>query len=102
MERQGPDLPPYASVKTALLLYLAKRGPCKPADVYGPLAEQFGLTPQQRKVQRNDNSTPLWNNRVQWAREALKKDRHLAPRLRVWELSKEGKAYAALLDDLTL
>lgn len=101
-EKDGSDpagealgLPAYAAVAEALLTYLAANGPSEPRTVYGPLAETFGLSEIQRSTPRADNSTPLWNNRVQWARRALKDKGHLAPHLGLWALNEAGLAAAA-------
>ena len=98
MDRQGPPLPAYADIEVALLNFLAMHGATKPQDVYGPLAEQFDLTREQRRIERHDNSTPLWNNRVQWARKSLKDKGYLAKKLGVWELTPAGLSHAQFLD----
>lgn len=89
------DLPSYAQIEKALLSFLAARGPIKPSAVYAPLADEFQLTGQQRKTQRPDNSTPIWNNHVQWARKSLKDKGYLSARLGIWELSDAGMTEAA-------
>lgn len=88
------ELPAYADIEAALLQFLAKSGPIKPGRVYGPLADEFNLTREQRTVQRDDNATPLWNNRVQWARKSLKDKGYLSSELRMWVLSDSGMAAA--------
>jgi len=88
------DLPEYAEIERALLCYLYRNGPAEPSHVYGPLADQFGLTSVQRTMQRKDNATPLWNNRVQWARKSLKDKGYLSQELRVWKLSDRGAEIA--------
>jgi hypothetical protein len=91
----GLDLPAYALVAEALLAYLAVNGGSEPVKVYGPLADQFGLSEVQRSTPRADNSTPLWNNRVQWARRSLKDRGYLAPKLGVWALNEAGMIAAS-------
>ncbi len=83
-------LPTYNDIEAALLQHLNKVGAVVPAKVYGPLADEFALDFEQRTTSRPDNSTPVWNNRVQWARRALKDKGYLSPRLRVWELNDAG------------
>lgn len=93
----GLDLPSYQQVEEALLSYLAAHGPSEPMSIYQPLADQFGLSGSQRTAPRPDNSTPLWNNRVQWARRALKDKGYLSPALGVWALSAAGIEAASKL-----
>ena len=88
-------LPTYLAVAEALLAYLADNGASEPMKVYGPLADQFGLSETQRLTPRADNSTPLWSNRVQWARRSLKDKGYLAPKLGVWALSEAGLVAAS-------
>jgi predicted HNH restriction endonuclease len=83
-------LPDYDAIERALLRYLAAHGPAIPRNVYLPLADEFGLSRAQRLEQRPDNTTPLWNNRVQWARKSLKDKGYLSGSLRIWEHSEEG------------
>jgi hypothetical protein len=83
-------LPAYREIEQALLAHLLDSGPVEPKDVYGALADRFGLSETQRTTTRRDNSTPLWNNRVQWARRALNEKGYLAPRRGVWALTAEG------------
>lgn len=84
------DLPTYAEVEAALLEHLATHGPSEPSQVYGPLADRFKLSEIQRSTPRRDNPTSLWNNRVQWARRALKDKGYLSPVLGVWALTPPG------------
>lgn len=84
------DLPSYRDTEQALLGYLLNNGPVEPKRVYGPLADMFGLSASQRTRTRRDNSTPLWNNRVQWGRQGLKDKGYLTGARGVWELTAEG------------
>jgi Mrr restriction endonuclease-like protein len=70
--RQRVKLPPQSDVERHLLhfLYLCRR-PIEPKDVYGPLADEFGLSQEQRIARRRDKDEPAWNNLVQLARWAL-------------------------------
>jgi 5-methylcytosine-specific restriction protein A len=67
----------------------------KSSATYHPLAERFELTQQERIVTRrfaDGRYEPEWNNRVQWARNALRKSGFLdleAPH-GVWRLSPAG------------
>lgn len=83
-------LPSQSVTETALLLYLWEVGEAIPRDVYPVLADMFGLSTQQRTATRSDNSTPRWNNRVQWARKALKDKGLITDDLRIWRLSAGG------------
>jgi restriction endonuclease Mrr len=66
------DLPNHPDVERALLTLLASHDhPVRPLNVYGQLADRFKLTTEQMKVRRTDRDEPLWNNRVQWARNRL-------------------------------
>lgn len=84
------ELPSEAEVERALFRYLAARRPVEPASVYGPLADQFGLSVTQRTAPIADNSTPEWSNRVQAAQTSLRQKGLLLETLSVWGLSDYG------------
>ena len=84
------DLPTFPEMEKALLVHLAKHGPQRPRDVYGPLADQFGLSTGQRSAPLQDLRSTRWSNRVQWTRQRLKNKGYLSSALRVWDLSAAG------------
>jgi 5-methylcytosine-specific restriction enzyme A len=94
---RSDDYPTYTEVEDALLKLLlgSKRG-MKPKDVYPVLADQFGLTSEQRIRRRSFKDEPAWHNRVQWARQKLM-DRGLINRLPhgIWSLTERGHRGAA-------
>lgn len=84
-------------IETALLLRLYLDGgsdyQMKSSDTYQPLADQFGLSVADRVRGRTDGrSEPEWHNKIQWARNELRKANYLdesAPR-GIWKLSPTG------------
>ena len=68
------ELPSYERIEAALVAYF-EREQCaaSPSAVYPQLAVDLGLTPNQLALQRPDGKGSLFENRVQWAREALAK-----------------------------
>jgi len=62
------DYPSQSDVEIALAKLLRRQGRlCRPAELYGPLAEEFNLSPELRHRPRPDKSERLWNNHVQFA-----------------------------------
>ena len=91
------SLPSSREVADALLKFLSLRTRAvRPKDVYGPLAECFGLTIQQLALKRRTTHESLWHNRVQTAREHLARksllDRSLPPGQ--WLLTEKGREWA--------
>jgi predicted HNH restriction endonuclease len=87
-------LPTQAATEAALLLYLFEAGSVEARNVYQPLADLFELSPEQRSLQMADERV-WWDNRVQWARKALKDKGYLdAARRGVWQLTDRGKGAA--------
>lgn len=92
--------PSYANLEQPLLRFIYEHGgqgfEVRPRDVYGPLADWFGLSEGEHLITRDHvsgdgNSTPVWNNRVPWARNTLRKLGLLADSANgIWKLSKRG------------
>jgi restriction endonuclease Mrr len=96
-------LPSQSDVEDRLLHFLYRYGrPIEPKDLYGPLADDFQLTQEQRLARRRDRDEPAWHNRVQWAK------RHLvglgfidknSPR-GWWSLTTRGRERAAMIEHI--
>lgn len=89
--------PPAQELQEALLLHIYENGcEVRANSTYRPLADSFGLSKQQRTQTRDEYLSDgrdecYWNNKVQWARNDLRKAGHLAPSRRGWwRLSEEG------------
>lgn len=94
--------PPEHEISKALLRHILDHGgpeaEVRSSTVYEPLADLFGLSRQERTQTRDQvygdgNQTPIWNNKVQWARNSLRKQGYLAPSPRgIWRLYPNLKA----------
>ena len=93
-------LPRMAEVNIALLRAIAARGGrVKPADrvdgrtLYDELADHFGLSPRARSaILPSGRGVIAWNNRVQWARQALVSSGHVdGSEHGVWKLTPKGR-----------
>jgi restriction endonuclease Mrr len=96
------DLPPNAEVRPALLLALLSHGGASatllPPQAYALLADQFGLTQEQRTRLRPGTGDIAWNCRVQWARRrGLEQGFIIANNRGAWTLTDSGRAAAAKL-----
>jgi hypothetical protein len=75
----------------------------RPADIYGPLADQFNLDAKARNItyyELNGEGTdePIWNIEVRFARQLLVEQGYLFAQPRgVWRLTNEGISYAQRL-----
>jgi restriction endonuclease Mrr len=86
------EFPLGSEIEEALEWYLAAHGPCRPDEVYEPLADHFQLTTAQRTAQRDHRPEPIWHNKVCWARQRLKNRKRLARTERgVWDLARDGE-----------
>ena len=93
------EFPRQGDIEEELQFFLAAHGPCRPSDVYGPLADKFKLTLAQRVHQPGGRSQPVWNNKVAWARQRLKNKGLLAQTERgIWDLKRDAKSEAAPRD----
>ena len=95
------QLPSQSDVDIRLLIHLGQyRQPTEPRKLYGPLADDFKLTQEQRHIPRpgRNKSEPAWNNLVQFARRRLV-DQGLIDNSRkgFWSLTAEGRKRADLL-----
>jgi 5-methylcytosine-specific restriction enzyme A len=100
------SFPRYSELESSLLRFIYDHGGTKhkirSRDAYAPLAESFGLNSAELALTRNDvsgdgNSTPIWNNRVQWARNSLRKAGLLEDSpVGYWQLSESGVAEARM------
>ncbi len=94
-----PCYPEYGDIENGLLIYLQSLdGPVRTNRVYEPLADQFGLSDEQRTRLRADKDESLWHNKVQWARRKLV-ERGLMPRQPhgLWQLTDAGRSAASRL-----
>src|SRR5690349_19255049 len=90
-------LPPQSEVENRLLHFLYRFGrPVEPKELYGPLADDFGLTQEQRRARRPSTGELAWNNLVRYARRRLVDIDyvHEAPR-GAWRLTQAGRDEAA-------
>lgn len=68
------DLPHSEAIERALLAYFVNgRCAAAPRCIYPILAEDLGLSDEQRSLKRPDGKGSLFENKVQWAREGLAK-----------------------------
>ncbi|HEV2561115.1 MAG TPA: winged helix-turn-helix domain-containing protein [Rhizomicrobium sp.] len=89
-------LPETGSVAIWLhhFLYLRAK-PVEPKEMYDQLADHFGLDTRQRHAMRHTTSEPAWHNRVQTAREHLRKLGYLdGSQFGLWSLTPDGIAAA--------
>lgn len=97
------SFPPQVEVEKRVLVELRLRGrPVAPSELYGPLADQFGLSVSQRHAPRPtqpDSSDPAWHNHVRYARRRLV-DIGLMNRMprNMWSLTARGLEAAARLE----
>lgn len=64
------------------------------SDLYEPLADDFGLTQDQRNAKAKTTSEAQWNNNVRWAKEKLKnKDLVKSSKRGYWGMTDKGKKY---------
>ena len=92
--------PPHYEIEDALLSYIFEHGGAsfevRAQSTYEPLADHFELTREERTRTRDEElgdgrDEPVWNNRVQWARNELRKQGELAPSRRgYWRLSEKA------------
>jgi len=93
-------IPDYESVMAPLVGLLARRGLMTLGEAVGCLAEEFGLTPEERAVLLPSGQYPLFRSRVGWAKTYLKQAGLIVqPKRGVMELSDTGKALAAEVPD---
>jgi restriction endonuclease Mrr len=104
MRKKG--LPSGRRVHDPLLLFIYFHGgedyQIHADDSYEPLADLFGLSPQERKMTRHDRNPDDyrtesdWHNRLQFARRDLVNYGYLDNTVKrgIWKLSKSGISYA--------
>jgi hypothetical protein len=102
----GDDLPSGDDIQRELLLFIFRSGGDKfnrkPAEIYSPLADIFGLTKEQRSRLRADKEERLWNNSVEWARQKLVEKELLFKEPRgVWRLTESGRRKAERLNGVS-
>jgi restriction system protein len=96
------DYPDHADVRSALLLALFQHGgptyALTPQQAYRIVADEFGLTEEQRRRLRPNTDDPAWHHRLQWARRRLLELGLMsAPQKSTWALTDAGRAAAAKL-----
>jgi restriction system protein len=76
------------------LLRLIERfgGEAQPKQLYDPLAEQFQLTPDERRERMESNGANKWENDVQWVRQRLVSAGQIDPSVRgIWRITEAGR-----------
>lgn len=85
-------IPDYQTFMLPLLRYLADGQPHAASKVADALAQEFGLTPEEKKQTFPSDGQPIYRNRVRWARIHLAKAGLLEmPKHGYWQISDEGK-----------
>jgi hypothetical protein len=95
---------PKTRLPETLLMFIRLRGGANaaidPAFAYGPLADYFQLSPEDRALSRDAYYTNdpkpgrAWDNEVQWAARELKNDGYVVRTVRagqsIWRLTSSG------------
>jgi 5-methylcytosine-specific restriction protein A len=95
--------PIYKEIEIPLILHIYNQGgKLKASDCYKPLADYFELSETDRNLLLDDGTTrSSWNNRVQWTRNALVKNRYLLNASTagrgIWQISDRGETKASQL-----
>lgn len=99
--------PPYDQLELPLLKLIYEQGgpnhELHATATYGPLAEHFGLSSEERSQTRDaalgdGRDEPFWNNMIQWARRKLNEKGYLSTAARgYWRLSPVGVKKAQTL-----
>ena len=84
--------PSYKEIEEPLLREIQKQGGCVPArELYTPLAEHFGLSPEDRERKRPGRNEAIWDNMVRWARNELCEAGELEnPQRGMWKITSQG------------
>ena len=92
--------PCYADIETPLLRYIYEHGGPRhevhASEAYGPLADHFNLTQEERsrtiyQERGYGADRPVWDNMVRYAKRRLKDNGYLAPSPHgIWRLSGKG------------
>lgn len=107
MKRHLPpanSLPAQSRIELRLLVDLLGRArPAPPSQIYGPLADHFGLGQAERHAPRqsnSDSSDPAWNNAVRFAFRRLKDQGFVCTPVRgQWALTDRGREAAIRVRD---
>jgi restriction endonuclease Mrr len=100
IDMKSSDFPEYPAIGDALLALLVARGGSRatliPRECYGPLADLFALTQEQRRRPRPDGrGGSAWENSVQWSRQLLVNQEKLDGSVRgIWQITSLGKMQA--------
>jgi restriction system protein len=89
-------MPTYDQFIEPLLHFLAGQGePVSTAAVYAALADATGLTPEDRAAMLPSSGQRVYQNRIGWAHDRLKR-RGLSssPKRGAWQLTEQGRAFA--------
>ena len=80
MRQSYSGFPSYRDIELPLLEEIMQQGgQAKPADLYKPLAEFFGLTPEDLQVKRSSRRDTRWKNDIQFVRKKLVEKGELYP-----------------------
>jgi restriction system protein len=91
-------IPTYDQFIEPLLRYLAKRPDgARSSDVYAALADQVGLTEDERLARLPSRLQPVHHNRIGWAHDRLKRaGLSTSAKRGVWKVTEAGLAFAQL------
>ncbi len=90
-------IPTYDELIEPLLRFLAEqREPIATRQVYEDLATRAGLTEAERAELLPSRQQPVYQNRIGWAHDRLKRaELSTSPRRSMWQLTAKGRAYVA-------
>ena len=89
-------IPTFDQFIDPLLRFLAdKREPVQTKEVYAALAERVGLSPDDRSELLPSRVQPVYQNRIGWAHDRLKRAGYSeSPRRGYWMLTPKGRELA--------
>ncbi|MDB4989682.1 MAG: Mrr restriction system protein [Myxococcaceae bacterium] len=90
-------IPTYDLFIEPLLRYLCEHAePVPTRDVYGALATRVALTEEDRQQMLPSRAQPVYQNRIGWAHDRLKRaGLSHSPRRSQWQLTEAGRRYVA-------
>lgn len=93
-------IPSQSDIRIPLLYLIHDMGgEVKPGEVYGTLADYFGLTKRERLEMQPSGTSRKFDNRVAWARESLCAQGFLDRSIRgIWKITEKGRGELSRLD----
>jgi restriction system protein len=83
-------------VEPLLRLLAANPSGVNVSEAYAKLADQLGLTEQDRAALLPSGNQPVYENRIGWARDRLRRAEYMtSPRRGWWQITDSGKAFVA-------